>query len=691
MLAAILPALALAAGTLLIWTTRLSTPSETYLVLLGDMYSYFLPGYAYQAARMAEGSLPLWNPYQAVGTPFLATLQPGVLYPARLLLLVMAPERAMGVSACLHLLLLVVTAYPLARALGTSRLAACGAGLVTGATFGASWIYSPVYLEAGAWWPTLALALVRVVGGGGWRWVALLGVSGAMPVLAGGYQMTLYMAYALGLLALGLLADSRFRAGSWGGLLLRLGVAGMIALATAAPQLLPTLAWSAETARRTEPLTDLQLYPFGSPPASTLAYQTLFGGVDAQFVRLSLPAAALALLGFARQRALGLALGVGALVLYGIALGPGSPLFALYRVLPLLDVYRFPFRLLMSVQLLLAVGVAFGLDACQRWRPSRWPRLGFAAAAGAFALLLATLVAPIRNLSQLPWIQPGPLVYVSPVLELAASRVGDGRVAFSGSLVVARYAMLGSVRSVQDYEPLASRRLQQYLYALAGQPVPPSDAPAQFLGALMGAEPLAQPRLLDLLSTRVVVASPPALKDVTLDGLQPVAAAGMGRVYLNPNALPRAYTVPRARFVATEDAALAAIQAPDFDPRGEAVLVGTPTEGAEQAIAGGDGPAFAGARIVLDDAEHVEIDVDVAAPAVLVLTDAFAPGWEARVDGRPRRIWQANHLVRGVVLQPGERRVAFVYRAPGWRLGWAVFAVGWLAAAGVVASARRTR
>ncbi len=62
---------------------------------------------------------------------------------------------------------------------------------------------------------------------------------------------------------------------------------------------------------------------------------------------------------------------------------------------------------------------------------------------------------------------------------------------------------------------------------------------------------------------------------------------------------------------------------------------------------------------------------------MLVLADAFAPGWEVAVDGRWRRLWQANHFVRAVVLRPGDRQVEFRYHAPGFALGMALFVVTW--------------
>jgi uncharacterized membrane protein YfhO len=49
---------------------------------------------------------------------------------------------------------------------------------------------------------------------------------------------------------------------------------------------------------------------------------------------------------------------------------------------------------------------------------------------------------------------------------------------------------------------------------------------------------------------------------------------------------------------------------------------------------------------------------------VLVLTDAYFPGWMARVDGAPAEIFRADYLFRGVLLPAGEHMVTFSY-APG--------------------------
>ena len=83
----------------------------------------------------------------------------------------------------------------------------------------------------------------------------------------------------------------------------------------------------------------------------------------------------------------------------------------------------------------------------------------------------------------------------------------------------------------------------------------------------------------------------------------------------------------------------------------------------------------------------------VERPSLLVLTDTFAPGWRVEVDGEPRRLWQANYYVRGVLLRVGDRRVEFSYAAPGFAMGLALAAASWGLGLGtaVIVRARRRR
>ena len=65
------------------------------------------------------------------------------------------------------------------------------------------------------------------------------------------------------------------------------------------------------------------------------------------------------------------------------------------------------------------------------------------------------------------------------------------------------------------------------------------------------------------------------------------------------------------------------------------------------------------AQIVSWQPDRVEVEVDSLQPGVLVLHEAFYPGWFAEVDGQPARLLRANVLFRGVEVSEGRHNVVF--------------------------------
>lgn len=86
----------------------------------------------------------------------------------------------------------------------------------------------------------------------------------------------------------------------------------------------------------------------------------------------------------------------------------------------------------------------------------------------------------------------------------------------------------------------------------------------------------------------------------------------------------------------------------------------------------GDGPA---AVPSIGDAEsHTRIDIAVpnTRPGILVVSDAYYPGWRARVDGQPAAIFPVDILFRGITLGPGPHEVTLYYAPASVMLGGAV-------------------
>jgi uncharacterized membrane protein YfhO len=75
----------------------------------------------------------------------------------------------------------------------------------------------------------------------------------------------------------------------------------------------------------------------------------------------------------------------------------------------------------------------------------------------------------------------------------------------------------------------------------------------------------------------------------------------------------------------------------------------------------------------------VTLEARLAERGLVVLDDAWAPGWSVTVDGESAEPMETNVVVRGVVVPAGTHEVEWTYRVPGLRAGAALSALGLLA------------
>jgi hypothetical protein len=134
--------------------------------------------------------------------------------------------------------------------------------------------------------------------------------------------------------------------------------------------------------------------------------------------------------------------------------------------------------------------------------------------------------------------------------------------------------------------------------------------------------------------------------------------------------LPRAFVAPEARIIAQAEDTRAALADHSFDPAKTVILTEAP---ASPPPAAGEERA---AVITEYGAERVLMTAE--GPGYLVLTDAYYPGWVARVDGEPTPILRADLMFRAVALGPGTHAVEFVYAPSSVRVGMAVSGAAWL-------------
>jgi len=655
----------------------------------GDFLSLYLPNAEWAGARIARGELPLWNPQQGVGAPFVGAIQTGVFYPPNLLHALLAPQAAFVALAALHLVLACGLAGGLARRLGADAWGALLAGIgYAGSLQMMSSIWSPPVLYAAAWVPGLFLASDAAVDRPSARAAAALAGTLALALVTGWPYAVVIAGLGAALYGGGRLALTARRSPRSAVLALTVLTCGALGgVALAGPQLLPAYELLARSCRSLGTLLEPQAVFVDGPhdPARFFRLVLRNGFTDGVPAALALALAPLALLGERRAR-VALLLVVGLLGLL-VSFPEHVPLYGWLRETPLLADFRFPYRYRILADLALAVAAGVGASALGARLVPRVP------AARALPLLwvglwLGTATLPVLRVVP-PFVRQAPVARAlsdelpgRPRLPTAL----EGRIYWTANARKLRSPT--DLAALQDMEPLSLARLGQLLsYFEVGRPLTVTTLPprpgvrrrreavaAPYYGRLELSGPPERAPLLDLLSAVTFVSDdPPAWLSQRYERLSPNGARPA--VFHNPHALPRVFRVGAA-VPEPEQAgrALARLADPRFDPHRLALLDRPPPA---LSLRGRRGvpPAEGSARIVEYRPEHVEIETDGRRPAVVVLTDAHYPGWQASVDGRPAALLRADFLFRGVAVPPGRHTIALDYRPRSLRLGLALAAL----------------
>jgi hypothetical protein len=344
---------------------------------------------------IAEGHLPLWNPYIFAGMPFLASVYPGVLYPPNWLFALLPLGMAMNAVVITTFHLALIGAYLYARKIGCNRTGSLVAGVAFAfGGFLVAHLGQTSHIEGSVWMPWTVLAIEGISSTRQWRWVVLGAVAIAMQIFAGVPQACLYIAMVSGAYGLFcLVARTETRAA----FLFRASAMAVCGVLLAGAQLIPLRELLPLSARAG---IGYEFFSVGSlPPVHTLTlvFPYFFGGSNwwpyragywgapgttelCGYVGLAtLMLGAIALIGSRRNRLVWFWAGV-AFVSLLLAYGSYLP-FGLHRLLhqvPVYNLFRVSARNMLSVNFALAVLAGLGLsalggmDAAARRRLWRW-------------------------------------------------------------------------------------------------------------------------------------------------------------------------------------------------------------------------------------------------------------------------------------------------------------------------------
>lgn len=179
-----------------------------------------------------------------------------------------------------------------------------------------------------------------------------------------------------------------------------------------------------------------------------------------------------------------------------------------------------------------------------------------------------------------------------------------------------------------------------------------------------------KPVFLDMLNVCYLIVSEKD-KSFATSALRKIYTDAGVAVFQNTRCLPRAYMVYVVQVVAGEEETLEALAAPEFDAHRKVVLNEFPSLDLPTGL-----PQTGKARIVEYLPEYVDIEVETFSPGLLVINDAYYPGWQAWVDGQPVKIYRANHALRAVEIASGKHRVEFRYLPTSLQEGFFLSIVG---------------
>ena len=691
----------------LLW--RLWTPIEGARRAFGwDAQWEYWGDLTFQLDAYRAGELPLWNPFDRLGYPFHGDPQAGILYPPSWLLLgasAAAGEVSFAVVAAkiiLHLWLACFGVFVYLRRRGVAAAACYVGGIVF--VVGYPHLHNlPSALNWNIAWAPWILAAVD-------HWAArptrargaLVALTCALCALAGGpasfwFSILIVVPYGAWAIAHG----ARCAAGGPRGYLREALVSGVASLglflAMVAAQFHSTAAMVGQTVRDRRDLGFITESVFGMNDVAGLVMPRMVGS-NTYVGAAAAVWAALALTAFFTRRRLVLA--CVAVLGIGLALGDaGDFLAAAASGFEPFGWFRRAHRYMYVAQLPIAILAAEGLHELMRVEPGELGRriaraLWFVGGAAVLIFGVGFAVNQKPGLGAQPlrdaFVLAGLAFAITVWLSLMLLRRGGGARALACLAPVFVAGDLWFAHSEQIDKGLArvpDTSRDAVVAQLEGVPLAARVYDRAYLryrpGIRLGLrdlggyedDPLSlsryhrafvrarrSPRLLGHINVGWLLEECDRALRGNRGGLIPIRR-GVSRV---ARVAPAVMWADSAAVVDGADAAAGALFAA---PAGSIAVVerGWLDPAGEERVGRADGAAApVPGRLVELERNRLVAEIEAPADGIVVVHEAFFPGWSARVDGAPAEIIPANAAFRGVLVGPGRHRIEMAYSAGAW-------------------------
>jgi hypothetical protein len=674
---------------------RALTPREVDRVSLpeGDFSGQFMAFGGYQASRLLAGEMPLWNPYNYAGHPFLADTQAAVLYPPRLATIFISQfiggwsyDILTGEVLAHYLLASYLTYIFLRTITGSSTAGIVGAltfaygGYLTGYP-----MLQVAVLESGIWLPLGLYGIHQASNERTWslKWLLFSSVALALALLAGHPQTCLFLTYVL---VAYILYRAKAQRLNWYSTIIALSVAIGLGYGLASVQLIPGLEFLMHTTRANIgfdalaggfPMTDL----IGAIiPGVFTTWSPLYSGIIA-----------LILTGIAMwRRAESSLFWLGcALVALGISWGANTVLYHItYLTIPGANLFRGQERLAYVIAWSIAVLSGLGIKQLQngfvdlRQLARVVGKLCIASTILALEVMLLGWFNPYVNfftlqiriyfvaiLLLLMWVIVTRLNPVTHKLSWTLAMIG----------IIVFDLFSASTGTNWQHAPATQRQLYSSLVATVqadrslfrvdgkiglggnlGTMIGMQDmrgiSPLR-LQALSDYDRLPQYRVHQLLAVKYVMTDWQQLEvkstirsETDMWGLHLFL-----HEIVEPH--PRAWLVHNTMITESQDQTLGWLSDPSFDPYSTVILRSAPPD-----LFAPSPASDSTITIVLYKPEYIKILATTASPGIMVISELDYPGWVASLDGIPVEIIKADGALRAVLIPSGNHIVEMKYQ-----------------------------
>jgi membrane protein YfhO len=155
---------------------------------------------------------------------------------------------------------------------------------------------------------------------------------------------------------------------------------------------------------------------------------------------------------------------------------------------------------------------------------------------------------------------------------------------------------------------------------------------------------------------------------------QEVFAAESGlKLYWNADALPRTWAVHEAVEAHNDVEAIGFINDGNFDLRKKVFLFSSPPQ-----LETCNGDEYV--RMLTRTSASLVVEAKLKCRGMVLVGDSYFPGWQATVDGKPAKIFEANGMIRAVVVDAGRHTIEMKYRPRSVYLGALMTLAGFLGA-----------